>query len=340
MPKANKTLTRRLAMGLLFGFVVLLILALVGDLGKVSDQVLNFRWTLFPLVIALTLFNYLLRFFKWHLYLRQVGSHGVSIPESARLFIAGFPLAITPGKIGEAFKGVWLNQADGTPVARGVSVVAAERISDGLAVLALSTVGVIAFSQYWPLFGIILALLLTVVVISQIRPLALFLINITESIPLINRLTQSTREFYEGSFLLFRPRILLAAVAIGIISWLGEGIGMYVILVGLGVPPGMGVFSIAVFVLSFSIVIGAASALPGGLGASEASIAGMLILLLGLSADVSAAATLLIRLATLWFGVALGLIIWSFSHHLLGFGDQRSNPENPIDQSQHLSNEA
>jgi uncharacterized protein (TIRG00374 family) len=328
MPKANKSLTRRLAIGLLFGFVVLLSLALIGDLGKVSKQVLNFRWVLFPLVIVLTLFNYLMRFFKWHLYLRQVGSQGVSIPESARLFVAGFPLAITPGKVGEAFKGVWLNQADGTPVPRGVSVVAAERISDGLAVLALSTVGVIAFSQYWPVFGIILTLLLAVVVTSQIRPLALFLINLTERIPLINRVTLSIREFYEGSFLLFRPRILLAAVALGVISWLGEGIGMYVILVGLGIPPGWGVFSIAVFVLSFSIVIGAASALPGGLGASEVSIAGMLVLLLGLSADVSAAATLLIRLATLWFGVALGLIVWSFSRHLLGFGDQAQNHEN------------
>jgi uncharacterized protein (TIRG00374 family) len=339
MVKADKSLTRRLSVGLLFGFVVVLILVLAGDLGKVSRQVINFRWAFFPLVIALTTFNYLLRFFKWHLYLRQVGSHGVSIAESARLFVAGFPLAVTPGKVGEAFKGVWLNQADGTPVARGVSVVAAERISDGLAVLALSTLGVIAFPQYWPAFAIILTLLLVVVVISQIRPLALYLIGIAERIPLVNRFAHSIREFYEGSFLLFRPRILLVAVTLGIISWLGEGIGMYVILLGLGIPPSWGVFSIAVFVLSFSIVIGAASALPGGLGASEASIAGMLVLLLGLRADVSAAATLLIRLATLWFGVALGLIVWSTSRHLLGFGNQEPNPENTLDQAQHLSNE-
>lgn len=318
----NKTLTRRLSIGLLFGFAVLLILALAGDLGKVSTQVLRFRWGLFPLVIALTLFNYLLRFFKWHLYLRQVGSRGVGMTESARLFVAGFPLAITPGKVGEAFKGVWVNQADGTPVARGVSVVAAERISDGLAVLALSTLGVIAFSQYWPAFATILGLLLALVVVSQIRPLALYLIGIVERLPLLKRLTQGLHEFYEGSFLLFRPKILLAAVVLGMISWLGEGTGMYVILLGLGISPSWEVFSIAVFVLSFSIVIGAASALPGGLGASEASIAGMLVLLLGLSSDVSAAATLLIRLATLWFGVALGLIVWATSRHLLGFGER------------------
>jgi uncharacterized protein (TIRG00374 family) len=105
------------------------------------------------------------------------------------------------------------------------------------------------------------------------------------------------------------------------VSWLGEGIGMYVILRGLGVPGGWQTLSAAVFALSFSIVIGSASTLPGGLGASEASIAGMLALLLHLPADTAAAATLLIRLATLWFGVSLGLVVWAVSKDMLGLRD-------------------
>jgi uncharacterized protein (TIRG00374 family) len=137
------------------------------------------------------------------------------------------------------------------------------------------------------------------------------------------------REFYEGSFTLFKPGVIFLAVLLGAISWLGEGVGMYVILIGLGVPPSWEALSVAVFVLSFSIVIGAASALPGGLGAAEASIAGMLVLLLGLSADVSAAATLLIRFATLWFGVMLGLVVWGFSKELLGLGNQASQGNRP-----------
>jgi uncharacterized protein (TIRG00374 family) len=64
-------------------------------------------------------------------------------------------------------------------------------------------------------------------------------------------------------------------------------------------------------------VIGAVSALPGGLGAFEASAAGMLTLLLDIPASTAAAATLLIRFATLWFGVTLGLIVWSHSADLL-----------------------
>jgi len=240
------------------------------------------------------------------------------VRESARLFVGGFPLAVTPGKVGEVLKAVWIQQKTGIPTARGVAVVVAERISDGLAVLLLSTVGVIASPRYWPAFAAVLALLLGVVIVTQVRPLALFLLDVGEKLPVVRRFAHALREFYEGSFTLFRPSATLLAVGLGMISWLGEGMGMYLILRGLGVPGGWQTLSAAVFALSFSIVIGAASTLPGGLGASEASIAGMLALLLHLPADTAAAATLLIRLATLWFGVSLGLVVWAVSRDLLG----------------------
>ena len=326
----SQSLLRRLIPGLIFGFLVFVALVLLGDLRQVSAKVREFRWELYPLVLGLTLFNYTLRFGKWHFYLRQIGARGpngrgpdgrgLSLKESARMFVGGFPLAVTPGKVGEVLKGAWIRQKTGIPAARGVAVVVAERISDGLAVLFLSTVGVVASPRYWPAFAAVLALLLGIVVVSQVRPLAEFLLDLGERLPLVKRFAHALREFYEGSFTLFRPGATLLAVGLGMVSWLGEGTGMYLILRGLGVPGGWHTFSTAVFALSFSIVIGAASTLPGGLGASEVSIAGMLVLILHLPADTAAAATLLIRLATLWFGVSLGLAVWAVSREMLGLG--------------------
>jgi uncharacterized protein (TIRG00374 family) len=310
-------LRRRLVIGLIFGFLVFLGLGLIGDLRQVGDQFANFRWAYLPLILAGTLLNYILRFFKWHYFLGQIGVRELTLRESARLFVAGFPLAVTPGKAGEALKAVWLQDKTGTPTARGVTVVLAERISDGLAVLALSTLGVIAYPRYWPAFAVVLGILLAGIVISQIRPLALALLGFAERIPLIQRLAPHMREFYEGVYVLFRPRSTLTAITLGIAAWLGEGLAMYLVLIGLGVPGGWETLSIAIFVLSFSTVIGAVSALPGGLGAFEASAAGMLTLLLEVPASTAAAATLLIRFATLWFGVALGLAVWSHSGDLL-----------------------
>ncbi len=317
----TRDITRKLILGLVIGFLVLLGLVFVGDLRQVSARVLGFRWSLFPLVIGLTLVNYTLRFIKWHYYLGQVGVNNLPIWDSARLFVAGFPLSITPGKVGEALKGVWLNRVTDIQIARGIAVVMAERISDGLAMIALCILGVVAYPQYWPALISALVILVITVVISQIRPLALTLLEFGKRLPLINRFAHALHEFYEGSFALFRPSSTLLAVGLGTISWLGEGIGLYLILIGLGVAPGIEALSIAVFVLSFSTVVGALSTLPGGLGAAEASIAGMLVLLLSLGTETAAAATLLIRFATLWFGVGLGVLSWVLSPDLLGISE-------------------
>jgi uncharacterized protein (TIRG00374 family) len=314
---------RKLLPGLVLGCVVFIGLILFGDLRQVTQEVQDFRWSFFLLALILALWNYLLRFLKWHYFLNQIGVRGLPILESARIFVAGFPLAVTPGKIGESLKGVWLHRQSGVPIARGVSVVLAERISDGLAMLGLSAFGVIAYPQYWPAFAAVLALLLSVVLITQIRPLAMTLIDLGERVSLIRRFSHALRELYEGSYQLFRPLPALLSVTLGGISWVAEGIALFAILVGLGVPASRDTLAMSIFALSFSAVIGAVSALPGGLLTTDASIAGMLVLLLGLDLGTAAAATLLIRLATLWFAVGLGMAVWITSGELLGLSEAR-----------------
>jgi uncharacterized protein (TIRG00374 family) len=311
-------LRRRLLAGLALGFVVLLAITFLGDARQVAGQLAAFAWPLAPAALACTLFNYTLRFVKWHFFLRQIGAADITLRDSARLFVGGFPLAVTPGKVGEVFKAVWLQQKAGIPVPRGVAVVVAERISDGLAVLALSSLGVIAYPRYAPAFAAALGLLAGLVIVSQVRPLALWLLQGADRIPLVRRFASGLRELYEGSYALFRPRVTLVAVGLGALSWLGEGIGFYLILIGLGVPGGWETAGDAVFILSFATVIGSLSTLPGGLGAAEGTIAGMLALVMALPASVAVAATLLIRFATLWFGVTLGLLVWAHSPDLLG----------------------
>ncbi|NTU74582.1 MAG: flippase-like domain-containing protein [Anaerolineaceae bacterium] len=326
---SSRILVKRLIPGLLLGFFVFLGLAILGDLRHVSESILAFDWRIYPLALLFTLFNYTLRFLKWHYYLKLIGASNISWKLSLRMFVAGFPLAVTPGKVGEVLKGVWLNRLSGIPVGKGISVVVAERISDGMAVLLLSLVGVIAYPKYWPAFLLVFVLLVGMIVLSQIRPAAMFILDQLEKIKLLKKIIVGTREFYEGSYSLFKPVPTLIAVSLGTISWLGEGIGFYLILTGLGLQPGLHLASMAVFILAFSTIVGAVTALPGGLGAAEVSIAGMLTVLMVASPSEASAATLLIRLATLWFGVILGLIAWAFSADLLGMkAEQAHDVEN------------
>lgn len=312
-----RNLWSKLAFGLALGLAVAVGLAVFADAREVGRTIRGFHWPYVPLILGLTLFNYGLRFLKWHYYIRRIGAREVSWRDSARIFVAGFPLALSPGKLAEPLKALWLSQYSAVPVARGVPVVAAERISDGLAVLLLSTLGVVAYPQYWPGFLAVLAGLLAIIAVSQIRPLALWLLGLGERLPLVARFSHHLREFYEGAYQLLSPQSTLLAVALGMVSWLGEGFGFYFVLHGLGLPAGWQTAALAVFVLSFSTIVGAVSSLPGGLGAAEASIAGLLALTLGVGNEVAASATLLIRFFTLWFGVGLGLVVLLASPRLL-----------------------
>ena len=56
------------------------------------------------------------------------------------------------------------------------------------------------------------------------------------------------------------------------------------------------------------MLIGAISFLPGGLGGAEVTMTALLMLN-GMDNGAAVAATLLIRLTTLWFAVVLGLLV-------------------------------
>jgi uncharacterized protein (TIRG00374 family) len=324
------TLRNRLLIGLGLGILVMLGLALWSDLAALSRVFGSFRWAFFPLALLCTLFNYILRFVKWQYYVRLVGAHNLTATASARLFVAGLPLAVTPGKAGEALKAWWLAEWTGVPFARGLPVVLAERFSDGVAVLALSTVGIFALPSLWPVFLGLLAACAAVVALSQARPLVFWLLARAERFPVVGKRVHALREFYEAGAMLLAPTPLLFAVCLGTLSWLGEGVGFYLILLGLGVAPAWGTLANAVFVLGFSTLVGSVSALPGGLGAAEASITGLLLLTVTADHSLAGAATLLIRLATLWFGVALGLIVWAATPSLW---NRRAIEEAPVPDS-------
>ena len=299
----------KLVLGLLFGVVVIVAIALVADLNKVLDAVRAFEWGWLPVILGLTTFNYALRFVKWHYYLGQVDIRTISRTDSLQVFLAGFSMTVTPGKIGEAFKSLWLKNLTGAGMARTLPVVAAERLSDALACALLASVGVLAYPQYWLAFVAILAVLVGGIIVIQIRPLALWLLGVAENLPLVSRFATSLREFYESSYELLSLKNLAVAVGLGTVSWAGEGAAFFLVLKGLGVAPTTTLLFQAVFILAFSVIVGGASTLPGGLGAAEVSLAGMLAFVVGLPRELAASAALLIRFCTLWFGVALGFAV-------------------------------
>ena len=282
-----------------------------GDAPSVLGALSRFPPILVLPVVLLTTWNYTLRWLRWNYYLRVLGVSGVDHASSALVFLSGFAMGLTPGKSGEFTKSYWLREiagAERAPLARTAPIVFAERLVDGIAMLLLAASGLITFR-----FGMLALLGVAVlaaaaVSVIQARPLVHWALHALGARQRLARAAAVLETIYDSAReLLTWPRLALA-VGVGMLSWGGECLALYVIVLGLGGAPSLGLLNASTFALAAGSLVGSASLLPGGIGAAEGTVAAVLDLVAGQPREVAAAATLLIRACTLWFGVALGAI--------------------------------
>jgi uncharacterized membrane protein YbhN (UPF0104 family) len=267
---------------------VVLGLGLYADFGRLGDELASFRWELFPLALALTALNYLLRFWRWQRYLARLE---IAVPtgRSFAIFVAGLSGTITPAKLGEVLKCALLKRSFGVPVRRSVPIVLAERVTDATGVVVLA-VAAGAGTNRWPL--LVIALAGVAVIVLVVRS------------PLLERFAR-LGEAPGAARALLETRLLVGMTALSAFSWFCECLAAYVCVRGLRLDLSLGE---TVVVFSLGSLAGALSFLPGGLGVAEGSMTGLIRVLGDVPRAGAVAATVLIRLATLWFAVALGLV--------------------------------
>lgn len=302
-------LRRRLPIWLAVGAAIALAVGVLGDAPKVGAALSGFDWSLLPAILALTLLNYGIRFVKWEVYLRLIGAPHVPRGESALIFTSGLSMTMTPGKVGEWLKSYLLRERWGVPVGTSAPIILAERLTDGVAMLLLALGGLLAYGFGRELIVLIALGALVFVALTQLPAVRSLAIELAERVPFARGRVHHLQAFLESSRRLFSPGALVMAVGMGLVSWGGECVAFYLVLVGLGVAPSPELLLQSAFILATSSLVGSVSMLPGGLAVAEGSFAGML-LLLGVTSQpaVAAAATLLIRFCTLWFGVGVGVV--------------------------------
>lgn len=295
---ASSRLVRNLLIAIALGAVVALALAATASVRETLDALARFRWRLGPAIVLAVGASWALRFAKWHFYLRCLEIPLAWWP-SLQVFLAGFTMAISPGKLGEVLKAILVRERVGTPVIRTASAVMAERLTDVAGLVLLGGLGVTAL-PHGPLLLGGLALALVVAVVALQAPAVSRLAQ--RLLP--GRLVEPVRLFVHGGRALLAPRALAVALALSIVAWFLECLAFALILDGLAVPLPL---RSATFVYAFASLAGAVSMLPGGLGVAEGSLTALLAGL-GTPLPEAAAGTLLVRAATLWLAVALGVV--------------------------------
>ncbi len=302
---------KKIIFSVVLGAVVFLGLSIYANFNELLEAFAFYNWLMFPAILILSLFNYLFRFLRWEYYTKTLDIK-IERKMSFLIFLSSFIMSVTPGKIGEVFKSYLLKEQNGTPVSKSAPIVFAERITDFLSLVLLSLTGALMFGYGTNLiigFGIFFILL--VFIISN-RKLSYAIIGFMEKLKFVSRISGKIHTAYDSIYQMVRLKELIITIILSIFAWSFECLSFYLVINGFSVigAPHIDIF-IATFIYGFATIVGAITMLPGGLGATDASITGLLVLLT-IPKSVSVAATLIIRVATLWFAVIVGIVAVMF----------------------------
>ena len=231
-------------------------------------------------------------------------------------------MVVTPGKAGEVWKAWFLRDLRGVPVNQTASVVGAERVTDLIALAAFAFLGLFLYQRSSVVLIGVIVLFLLGISLLQWRTFCLRVLGWVETLPVIGSYATELEDFYENTYTLFQMRPLSIAVLISLVARGLEGVALWVVLSGFSEQATL--FT-ALFVFGLGSVVGAASLLPGGLAAAEASMVGLLVAF-GYTQTIAVSATVIIRVGTLWYGVILGTCVFVVYRLMSGrFVDAHSN---------------
>ena len=190
----------------------------------------------------------------------------------------------------------------GVPYPQSFAAFFSERLSDLLAVVLLTLFGLTLYPDAWPIIGLgaggVMAGLLVLSNQTLLHRLEARLTGESR----LNTLLHHVFQVVHQARRCHQPGLLVGAALLSVIAWASEATAFYLILhwMGMEVP-----LAFAVFVYALSMLAGALSFMPGGLGGAE-GVMMALLLWKGMGSADAVAATVLIRLATLWFAVGIG----------------------------------
>ncbi len=316
---------RRVLLGTLFGVVVYAGIVFWADYDSIRASLVDFPPHVVGVALLLAFANYLIRFLKWERYLHLLDIE-LDRRTSFLIYMAGFSMGVTPGKMGEVFKSWMIRKVNGTRISYSAPIVVAERYTDLLGYLILVAIGgIFTLPEYQWMFWATLALCVVALFLAGSEAFARFITRGVGKTPYFWRLKSRVERSFESTRILLAPKELFFPTAISVVSWGCECTAFWFVANAFYETS----FLFAVFAYAFSAVAGAVLIIfPGGIGVTEYASGTLLRrefttaitaqgvaaeTAIGLARSPAASAVLITRLCTLWFAVVLGLLAtWRF----------------------------
>ena len=300
----SKYFTKRTISLIIISVLFYTVFSLISDIQKISDEFTNINLLYIPLILSLHFLAMFIRSIRQKVFLDSLNIQ-LSIKQNIKLYFVGMSLMITPGGSGELIKNHILKEKFGHSYTNTIPVLLTEKYHNMLSVIPI----LFFFLLFEPsneiliVTSIITAILVSIFIIIKNQKLCE---SIMTKIPrkwILKEIPENIVNFYDSLLVLFRRKILLSGLSIGILAWIADAVAIYFCFLSLNLDLNF----IETTLTNFApMIVGNILFIPGGLGVLEVGMTGLL-LQSGVLISTSTALVLFIRFMLTWSSVIAGM---------------------------------
>ena len=298
--------------------LILVLVAVVGvyavflfmsDYNIISEKISNFKISYLPLILLFVSASWIPLSIKWHLLLKNCGIN-IPLKKSIVVFFAGVAFEITPGQIGTLMKSQILKTSCNIPRTRTVPIVVVEKAYDLIGAIFASIIGIIILGIDFYLIVIAILFLAVIFFFMYYQPASeIFFKRITKT-KFFSKHIDNISEFHAIVQKSTNVKVAITCILLSITYWFIISIAAYYVLMAFDVNVLDYLTVLAIY--TTSILLGAISFIPAGIGVTEGSITG-LFTLNGIDVSTALILSVMIRVLTLWYSVCVGFIALKFT---------------------------
>ena len=303
---------KSLLLGILGIIAIYAIILIAFDVNIISEKINDFDFQYLPFIIPLIPLTWGVLFLRWNLLLKN-SAIDIPLKDNFIIFISGFALGVTPGKVGELIKAQLLKNKFNIPRSKTAPLVIVERFYDFFAIAIISLFGILVFEYSIYIFTILAVGIIIFLTITSSEKLFLKFLQKIEKIKFLRNFSSELPKSFTIIQKSTRGKILPLSIILSVIFWILDSIIAYLTLLSFGID--IIDYFVLMSIYTSSIILGVISFLPLGIGVVEGSLVGFLSLN-GIEFPLATAIVVFIRFFTRWIGVMAGFLGLKFSNNL------------------------
>ncbi len=279
------------------------------DFNIISEQISNFKYEFLPLILLLVSISWTPLLVRWQILLKK-NDINIPIKKSFLLFLGGMSMSITPGHVGELIKSQLMKTIYNIPRTKTAPIIFVEKFYDLTGAIIASIIGIIILGMDTNLILISVSILIVIIFLIYYRPIFEFILKRVTKTKFFSKYSENLSDSYEIVRNSTTPQISSISFGLSVLYWIIISVAVHFILLSFGIESISVLKTISIY--SSSVIIGAISFIPGGLGITEGSLIG-LFSLEGIDISLALILSVMIRILTMWYSVSIGFICLKFT---------------------------